>query len=101
MTNILIARKGQKNKESNFWRKSTYCDQKHFGKDVFCASLSPNYNKCRSLYVHRAFDPLLPDHDQDQGNVGYLQLWRGAYLDSICIKIDRNLIPDRTIYVLF
>ena len=70
MTNILSARKGQKNKVGNFWRKSTYCDQKHFGKDVFCASLSPNYNKCRSLYVHRAFDPLLPDQDQDQGKVG-------------------------------
>ena len=67
MTNILSARKGEKNKVGNFWRKSTYCDQKRF---VFFASLSPNYNKCRSLNVHRALDPLLPDQDQDQGKVG-------------------------------
>ena len=97
MTNILSARKGQKNKESNFWRKITYCDQKHFGKDVFCPSLSPDYNKCRSLYVHRALNPLLPDQDQgkvsipgtmvtwllpdqDQGKVGWDQLRRGAHL---------------------
>ena len=83
--------------KKTFSGEKTYCDQKSFGKNVFCASLSPNYNICLSLYVDRALNPLLPDQDQgkvsipgtmvtwllpdqDQGKVGWDQLQRGAHL---------------------
>ena len=111
-TNILSAKKAISGEKA-------YCDQKHFGKDVFCASLSLNNNICLSLYVDWALNPLLPDQDQGkvsipctitcllpdqgQGKVGWEQLQRGQ--THIWWGIDNQslfmVIAFCSIYIIF